>query len=239
MPFRPRPCKETSVFFNTGDELLMTPLEGPLEVFWEKRDSIPVPVIEQLLLHSIEEFFPGSFVFNLPGPEHEKGKMGFSFLDPSGVFAKVIVREAADQEGLEGILETYLILKQEAETFFKGRGERIFQPGMEVRLVVFARDFQPEFIHYLNFSGVKAWLVSFSLMGGAGRKGILLRWVEGEERKPHDGDQKGFLAAEEGLEKDRFFFEEIPLSLEERSALERLPLLSRKRGPAILHPENS
>jgi hypothetical protein len=216
----------------------MTEFQEGLEVFWEKRDSISADFVERLLPHSVEEIFPGSFLFSLPGSDYEKGKKGFSFFDPSGAFTRAIVMDRADQDGLEAILETYCVLKREAEAFFKKRGSRIFQPGIETRLILFATDFQEEFIRYLRFAGVKARLVCFSLIEGQGRKGILLRWVEGEERKPHDGDQKGFLAVEEGLEKDRFFFEEVPLRLEEENALKRLPLLPRKTGPAILHPEN-
>ena len=216
----------------------MTQFQESLEVFWEKQDSISADFVERLLPHSVEEIFPGSFLFSLPGSEYEKGKKGFSFFDPSGAFTKVIVVDRADQDGLEAILETYCVLKREAETFFKERGSRIFQPGIETRLILFATDFQAEFIRYLRFAGVKARLVCFSLIEGQGRKGILLRWVEEEEEKPYEGDQKGFLAVEEGLGKNRFFFEEVPLSLEEQAALKRLPLLSRKTGPAILHPEN-
>jgi len=216
----------------------MTQFQESLEVFWEKQESISADFVERLLPHSIEEIFAGSFLFSLPGSEDQKGKRDFSFFDPSGAFTKVIVMEAADQDALETILETYTILNREAETFFRGRGSRIFQAGIETRLVLFATSFQPEFIRYLRFAGVKARLVCFSLIEGRGRKGILLRWVEGKEGKPHDGDQKGFLAVEEGAGKDRFFFEEVPLRLEEQAALKRLPLLSRKTGPAILHPEN-
>lgn len=216
----------------------MMPFQESLEVFWEKQDSISAPLVERLLLHSIEEIFAGSFLFSLPGSEYEKGKKGFSFFDPSGAFTKVIVMDRADQDGLETILESYVILKREAEAFFKERGSRIFQPGIETRLILFATDFQEEFIRYLRFAGVKARLVCFSLIEGQRRKGILLRWVEGNEGKPHDGDQKGFLAVEEGVGKSRFFFEGVPLSLEEQNALKRLPLLSRKTGPAVLHPEN-
>lgn len=216
----------------------MTPFQESLEVFWEKQDSISADFVERLLPHSVEEIFPGSFLFSLPGSEYKKGKKGFSFFDPSGAFTKAIVMDRADQDGLETILETYCVLKREAEAFFKERGSRIFQPGIETRLILFATDFQEEFIRYLRFAGVKARLVCFSLIEGQGRKGILLRWVEGNEGKPHDGDQKRFLAVEEGLEKRRFFFEEVPLSLEEQNALKRLPLLSQKMGPAILHPEN-
>lgn len=215
----------------------MIDFEEHLEVFWEKQDLISADFVERLLPHSVEKVFPGSFLFSLPGSEDQKGKRGFSFFDPSGAFIKVIVMEWADQDELETILENYVMLKREAEAFFKKRGSRIFQPGIETRLILFATGFQAEFIRYLRFAGVKAWLVCFSLIEGQGRKGILLRWVEGNEGKPHDGDQKGFLAVEEGLEKDRFFFEEVPLSLEEQNALKRLPLLSRKTDPAILHPE--
>ena len=187
------------------------------EIFWEKKDSFPRSQIESTLFHSIEAVFPGSFVFSLPGAgEQENGS--FTFLDPSGDFSKAVVLETAGPGDLEAILQSVMSFKREAETFFKGKN-RIFQPGIGARLVLFAKDFEPEFTRLLRFYSVKASLFRLSMIEGGERMGILLR--RAEEIEPE---------AKEERQQPRSFFEAVPLTREEEDALGKLRPLLRDRS---------
>lgn len=193
------------------------------DLFWEKKEEWPPVQIASFLFRSIGTVFPESFLFNLPEAEKEKARAGFSFFDGSGSFEKAIVMETAGPDQLEAILQAYLSFKQEAEAFFKGRASRIFQPGIEVRLVLFARSFQPEFVRYLRFYRVKASLISYAIIEGGGKKGVLLRRVKEVELGVQD--QESSLDSEIDVERNGFFFKEIGLSPEEQRALGSLRLL--------------
>jgi len=195
-------------------------IEEDFEIFWEKTEGLSLKETQSFLSRSIPAAFPESFLFHLPGMEKEGGLSGFYFFDSSGAFTKAMILETAGRKGLEALLQAYLSFKQEAESFFRGRGSRVFQPGVEMRLVLFAKTFHPEFIQYLRFYGVQASLVSYTLIQGDGRKGILLRRVEEGEWGVRD--RAPVLERERDEKREGFFFKEIGLDPEERRTLERL-----------------
>ena len=218
------------------------------DIFWEKKEGETPAQIESFLFRSIQTVFPESFLFSLPQAEKERTAAGFSFFDGSGSFEKALVMETAGRDELEAVLQAHLSFKQEAEAFFRGRGSRIFQPGVEVRLVLFARSFQPKFAQHLHFYGVKALLISYAIIEGGGKKGVLLRRVEDMESAPSiefilkdrggpDGasvqDQESLPEPEIDEERNGFFFKEIGLSSDERRALESLRLLRPKSSSRV------
>lgn len=191
-----------------------------IEIFWERAEGLTWDEMQSFLSRSIPATYPESFPFHLPGVEKEEGTSGFSFFDSSGAFTKAMMMETDGRKELEAILQGYLSFKQEAESFFRGRGSRVFQPGVETRLVLFARTFHPEFVQHLRFYGVPVSLISYVLIQGGGKKGILLRRVrEGElgvRDRSHPLEGKAYERTEGP------FFREMGLDPEERRALERL-----------------
>ena len=202
------------------------------DIFWEKKEGETPAQIESFLFRSIQTVFPESFLFSLPPAEKERTVAGFSFFDGSASFEKAIVMETAGPDELEAVLQAHLSFKQEAEAFFRGRGSRIFQPGVEVRLVLFARSFQPKFAQHLRFYGIEASLISYAIIESAGKKGVLLRRVEDVELGVRD--QESLPEPEIDKERNGFFFKEIGLSPDERRALESLRLLRSESSSRVL-----
>lgn len=193
-------------------------MQEDFEIFWEKTEGLTPDETQSFISISIPAAFPESFLFNLPGMERAEGLSGFSFFDSSGAFTKAVMMETAGRKELEAVLQAYLSFKQVAESFLGGRGSRVFQPGIETRLVLFARTFHPEFVQYLRFYGVQASLISYALIQGGGKKGILLRRVREDELGVRDRPPMLEQAREE---RGDFFFKDTELSLEEQRALGR------------------
>mgnify|MGYP001589446731 CR=1 FL=1 len=201
------------------------------EIFLEKAEGLTPDETQSFLSATVPVAFPEFFLFNLPGMKKEGSNQECSFFDSSGAFTRAMIMETAGQKELESVLQAYLSFKQEAESFFRGRGSRVFQPGVETRLVLFAKTFHPEFVQYLRFYGVQASLVSYTVIQRDGKNGILLRRVRDEA----EGSELGPYPLEPmGEEKRGFFFKDTELSLEEQRALERLHSLRQ-----ILTPQGS
>lgn len=197
--------------------------EEDFEVFWERAEGLTPDETQSFLSRSIPAAFPESFLFHIPGMEKEEDISGFSFFDSPGAFTKVMMMETDGRRELEAVLQTYLSFKQEAESFFRGRGSRVFQPGVEARLVLFARTFHPEFVRHLCFYGVPVSLISYTVIQGGGKKGILLRRVREDELGVRD--RPPMLERSRCEKTEGFFFRQTGLDPEEMRALERLRLL--------------
>jgi hypothetical protein len=178
--------------------------------------------------------FPGSSIFSLPN-EVEKDISGFTFFDASGNFVKAVVMEKGSPEELETILQTYLLFKQKAEDFFKGRGSRIFRAEIETHLVLFAKSFRPELLRHLHFYEVKASCISFAFIEGGGGRGILLRLEASVDLKEEVGQGQSS-GIETCVGRNRRSFEQVSLTSEERKALEKLRPLVREPGSTELPP---
>jgi hypothetical protein len=203
------------------------------EIFWEKTEGLTPEETQSFVSCAIPVAFPEFFLFNLPGMERAGGLSGSSFFDSSGAFTKAMIMETAGRKELETILQAYLSFKQVAESFFGGRGSRVFQPGIETRLVLFAKTFHSEFVQYLRFYEVRASLISYALIQGGGKKGILLRRIQ--ESELYVPDRPPILEREVDEKREGPFFKEVGLDPDERRALEKirsLPLEPNSGGSA-------